>query len=68
MKQADLPFVFDRGFTGDTDERKRKATGMGLYLAKQMAQNLNIELTAVSEYGQGFTLSLEFPVVEFEEK
>lgn len=68
MKQADLPFVFDRGFTGDTDERKRKATGMGLYLAKQMAQNLNIELTAVSEYGQGFTLSLEFPVVEFEGK
>lgn len=65
VKQADLPFLFDRGFTGDTDERKRKATGVGLYLARQMAQNLNIEITAESEYGQGFILSLEFPIVEF---
>lgn len=64
VKQADLPFVFDRGFTGDTDERKRKATGMGLYLAKQMAENLNIEMTAESEYGQEFMLRLEFPVVD----
>lgn len=64
VKPADLPFIFDKGFTGDTDERKRKATGMGLYLAKQMADNLNIEMTAVSEYGQGMEMQLEFPVVE----
>ena len=64
VKRADLPFLFDQGFTGDTDERKRKATGMGLYLAKQMAYNLNIGIMAESEYGQGFTLRLEFPVVD----
>lgn len=64
VKPADLPFLFDKGFTGDTDERKRKATGMGLYLAAQMAQQLNIELSVQSEYGAGFELALWFPVVD----
>lgn len=66
VKQADLPFLFDRGFTGDTDERKRKATGMGLYLAGQMAANLHIELSADSVYGESFTLTLKFPVVNLQ--
>lgn len=65
VKRADLPFLFDQGFTGDTDARKRKATGMGLYLVKQMAENLNIEVYAESEYGEGFVLEMAFPVVEF---
>lgn len=64
VKRADLPFLFDQGFTGDTDARKRKATGMGLYLVKQMAENLNVEVQAESEYGEGFVLEMEFPVVE----
>ncbi len=65
VKKADLPFLFDQGFTGDTDARKRKATGMGLYLVKQMAENLNIDVQVKSEYGEGFVLEMEFPVVEF---
>ncbi len=63
VKEADLPFLFDRGFTGDTDQRKGKATGMGLYLAREMARQINIELRVESKYGQGFMLCLEFPVV-----
>lgn len=66
VKQADLPFLFDRGFTGDTDERKRKATGMGLYLAGQMADNLHIDLSADSVYGEGFSLTLKFPVIHIQ--
>lgn len=64
VKEADIPFLFDKGFAGDTDERKRKATGMGLYLAGEMAHHLNIHLSVESEYGQGFALCLEFPVVD----
>ena len=64
MKRSDLPFLFEKGFTGDTDERKKKATGMGLYLAGQMARNLKIEVDAESMYGEGFMLTLAFPVVE----
>lgn len=66
VKRADLPFLFDRGFTGDTDERKRKATGMGLYLAGQMAKNLHIELSVGSVYRESFTLTLKFPVVHMQ--
>lgn len=64
VKRSDLPFLFEKGFTGDTDERKKKATGMGLYLAGQMARNLKIELDAESVYGEGFTFTLAFPVVQ----
>lgn len=64
VKQSDLPFLFEKGFTGDNDERKKKATGMGLYLVEQMARNLKIEVDVQSVYGQGFELILEFPVVE----
>ena len=64
VKRSDLPFLFEKGFTGDTDERKKKATGMGLYLAGQMARNLKIEVDAESMYGEGFMLTLAFPVVE----
>lgn len=63
-KQSDLPFLFEKGFTGDNDERKKKATGMGLYLVGQMAQNLKIQTEVQSVYGQGFALTFIFPVVE----
>ncbi|MDE6761399.1 MAG: sensor histidine kinase [Lachnospiraceae bacterium] len=64
MKQSDLPFLFEKGFTGDTDERKKKATGMGLYLVEQMARNLKLELDVESVYGEGLTFTLAFPIVE----
>lgn len=64
VKPADLPFLFEKGFTGDNDERKKKATGMGLYLVEQMARNLKLEVDVQSVYGQGFCLILKFPVVD----
>lgn len=63
VKQSDLPFLFEKGFTGDNDERKKKATGIGLYLVDQMAKNLHIEVDVQSVYGQGFEFTLGFPVV-----
>ena len=31
---SDLPFVFDKGFTGDTGSYLSRSTGMGLYLVQ----------------------------------
>lgn len=56
----DLPFLFDKGFTGG----KAKATGMGLYLSKRLADDLNIELSASGEIGAGLRISLSFPKVD----
>ena len=63
VKECDMPFIFDKGFTGNSGGLRRKATGMGLYLVKQLASDLNIGLKAESEYGKGFTIVLFFPSV-----
>ncbi|MHA0858110.1 sensor histidine kinase [Paenibacillus sp. CMAA1364] len=36
---CDLPFIFDKGFTGDNSNRKQ-STGMGLYLVKKLCEEL----------------------------
>ena len=44
-------------------KEEKKATGMGLYLAKEMAKELNLSLDANSEWGKGFEVRIVFPVV-----
>lgn len=63
VRSSDLPYLFEKGFTGNSGEARRKATGMGLYLAKEIADNLNIELDARSEWGKGFEMRIYFPIV-----
>lgn len=66
VKSCDLPYIFEKGFTGDSGEDRKKATGMGLYLAKEIAKELNISLRAASEWGKGFEMQVIFPVVDGE--
>ena len=61
IKPADLPFVFEKGFTGDTGELRGKATGMGLYLASKIAENNKIGIEAKSSESGGFQIELTFP-------
>jgi len=63
VRSCDLPYIFEKGFTGDSGDGRKQATGMGLYLAKEMAKQLNIRLDANSEWGQGFEIQVSFPVV-----
>ena len=32
VKKYDLPYIFQKGFTGDSTDSRKKATGRGLYL------------------------------------
>lgn len=61
--QSDLPFIFDKGFTGDHPSRKQ-STGIGLYLVKKLCGELQIEIEVESEYGKEFTIQFLFPKVE----
>lgn len=61
--ESDLPFVMDKGFTGEPQMQKKRSTGMGLYLAKQMAKELNIKVDIKSVYGEGTSVRLSFPFV-----
>ncbi len=66
VHSCDLPYIFEKGFTGDPGEGRKKATGMGLYLAKEIAKELNISLSVDSEWGKGFEMQIFFPVVREE--
>ena len=62
VKSYDLPYIFQKGFTGDSTSNRNKATGMGLYLTKKMADDLNLRLDIESEYNRFFKISIFFPV------
>lgn len=63
VRACDLPYIFEKGFTGDSGQERKRATGMGLYLAKEIAKELNVTLDASSEWGKEFEMRISFPVV-----
>lgn len=57
----DLPFLFDKGFTGNHPDRQ-EATGMGLFLAQKYCQAISVEIFIEEDSisGQGFGIQLVF--------
>ena len=64
VKECDFPYIFEKGFTGNPADTGKKATGMGLYLSRKMADDLSLGLEARSQSGKGFEMSIRFPKVE----
>lgn len=60
VKPYDLPLIFEKGFTGDTREKRKNSTGMGLYLAKQTADSLGIQIEIPEDYKEGFEIVFRF--------
>ncbi|MGL4819016.1 MAG: sensor histidine kinase [Bacilli bacterium] len=58
---AELHRVFEKGYTGTNGRTVRKATGMGLYIAKQLAERLYMGLTIDSTLGESTTVTVTFP-------
>lgn len=63
IKMEDINRVFDRGFTGTAGRSSAKSTGMGLYLAKQLATKLGHELTISSTENEFTTVVVHFPKI-----
>ncbi|WP_342508167.1 sensor histidine kinase [Sporosarcina sp. FSL K6-2383] len=61
IKSYDLSRIFDKGFTGGMGRLQNAATGLGLYLAKTVADKLGITLVAESIMNQGTTITMIFP-------
>lgn len=61
VSPEDLPFIFDKGFTGNYPNRQ-KATGMGLYLVHKYAEKLCVRtrLDDRIPYDNGFGIELVF--------
>ena len=51
IPKEDINRIFNKGFTGKNG-RRTKSTGIGLYYAKKMCNNLNIDLKVESEEGE----------------
>lgn len=62
IRSCDLPYIFEKGFTGDSGDNRKKATGMGLYLAKELAEQMSLRLDAASRWGHGTELQISFPI------
>lgn len=60
IQAHDLPRIFDKGFTGENGRVHHSATGMGLYLAKEISKKLHIQLEVASAVGEGTSISIIF--------
>ena len=56
---ADLPRIFDNGYTGLNGRYDMKASGIGLYLCRCTADMLGITITAKSTLGKGSVFMLD---------
>lgn len=61
ISASDLPRVKQAFFTGENGRKFGEATGMGLYLVQQVADELGIELTIHSTVGHGTSVALQIP-------
>lgn len=61
VSAADLPRVFDRGFTGDNGRDHGHSTGLGLWLVWRLASKMGVSVAADTEPGESFAITLGFP-------
>lgn len=64
IAEADLPRVFEKGFTGQNGRNIQNSTGIGLYLCKRLCDKLGIGLSLHSG-NNGTTAILSFHINHF---
>lgn len=66
IKEEDIPRIFEKGYTGLNGRMYQKATGIGLYLSKKVADKLSCTLIVDSKIHEGTKVSIVFPKEDFE--
>ena len=56
---ADLPRIFERGYTGCRGRADKRATGVGLYLCRRLADQLGHRISAENRPGGGAAFALD---------
>lgn len=62
---ADLPRVFEKGFTGENGRVGKRSTGIGLYLVKRLCDKMGVGVDAASREGEGFAVIFTFSTNRF---
>lgn len=65
IRPSEINRVFDKGFVGSNGRTGKNATGIGLYLCKELCAKLGIDIAIESEYNQSTTVYLYFPKNNF---
>lgn len=64
IQEEDLPRVFEKGFTGYNGRMDKKSTGIGLYLCKQILDNLSHKITITSTLNKGTIVAINFETTD----
>lgn len=57
---SDLPYIFEKSYTGSNGHTHAKSTGMGLYIIKNLCDSLGHEVKAVSVLNEFTDISISF--------
>ena len=60
IQASDLPRIFEKGYTGYNGRQDKKASGLGLYLCKEICQKLSCEISIDSQPGCYTKVGLKF--------
>ncbi|MCR4619014.1 MAG: sensor histidine kinase [Lachnospiraceae bacterium] len=52
ITERDIPYVFEKSFTGSNGRKDNKSTGMGLYIVKSLCDRLGHNIDASSKEGE----------------
>ena len=61
IRPEDMPRVFEKGYTGYNGRLDKRASGIGLYLSRRVADALRIRLELTSTPGKGTRVAIQFP-------
>lgn len=68
ISKADIPRIFERGFTGYNGRMNKESTGLGLHLCKKVLDKLSHGITISSEIGIGTTVEIDLSSSQLEIK
>ncbi|MCQ2469846.1 MAG: sensor histidine kinase [Ruminococcus sp.] len=57
---ADLPYIFDKSYTGENGHTHSRSTGMGLYIVKSLCERLGHSISASSVQNEYTDISVSF--------
>lgn len=60
IPENDLPYIFEKSFTGENGRTHTKSTGMGLYIVKKLCDKLGHSVSAESVQGEYTELIISF--------
>lgn len=66
ISKEDINRVFDKGFTGYNGRMDKKATGIGLYLCREILNKLSHNIYISSSVGEGTKVAIDFSTAKFE--